>query len=66
MPARLFEERKAEPVDRISFATAAQWVARLAEAHGSEWLQDELRVVLQGEYVVLQGEYSDCADRGKR
>jgi DNA replication protein DnaC len=35
--------RAAQAGHRVSFATAAQWVARLAEAHAAGRLQDELR-----------------------
>ena len=36
---------------RVAFATAAQWVARLADAHHAGWLQNEL--VRLGRYPLL-------------
>jgi DNA replication protein DnaC len=47
---------------RVAFATAAQWVARLADAHAAGRLQAEL--VRLGRYPLLVVDEVGCAPRG--
>lgn len=47
---------------RVAFATAAQWVARLGEAHGRGQLQEEL--VRLGRIPLLVIDEVGCAPRG--
>ena len=47
---------------RVLFATAAQWVARLAEAHTASRLQAEL--VRLGRYPLIVVDEVGCAPRG--
>jgi DNA replication protein DnaC len=47
---------------RVAFATAAEWVARLAEAHHAGQLQTELTRL--GRYPLLAIDEVGCAPRG--